>query len=346
MTRNELTRIGLTIIILLVASEALAKVRVVATLTDYAWAARVVGGEDADVISLCPADQDAHFLAPRPSFAVEVAKADLFVATGLDLELWAPVLLDKAGNRKVMPGMPGYVSAARGVLLRDKPATIDRSQGDVHLFGNPHVQTSPLNMRVVLHNIAAGLSRVDPQNAARYEKRSEAAILDLDRRTFGPKLVAAIGGNTLATLALKDKLMPFLKGRKLAGVPLTTLLGGWLGRLASFRGARLVTYHPNWSYLSHLFGMPVVNSIEVKPGVSPSPRHVEEVLAEIRRDGISFILAASYYPHAQVQQVAQRAGVEAAIVPFHVGAGGTATYPDLVEAWVHTIERALSKEVL
>lgn len=318
--------------VLLAAAPACAqKVRVVATLSDYGWAARAVGGDAVEVSVVCPAEQDAHFLAPRPSYARLVAEARVFVATGMDLEVWAPVLLQKAGNASVMPGAPGYVRAADGVHLLDIPAVADRSQGDVHVQGNPHLHTSPVNMRHVLRNVAAGLSRVDPGRAAEYATRAEAAVADLDRRLFGPELVSLVGGDTLAKLAERGRLHGFLTERRFEGAPLADRLGGWLGAARGLRGTAIVSWHPNWTYLRHLLDLRLVGTIEPKPGVQPTPRHVEALAAATRTHDVTRLLAAAHFPEGRVLEVAARLGLTAVRVPFHSGEAG---YPALVDAWL------------
>jgi ABC-type Zn uptake system ZnuABC Zn-binding protein ZnuA len=134
------------------------KIRVVATLPAYAWAAEEIGGDDVEVHSIARGNQDAHFVRPRPSYTVLLRKADLFISTGLDLELWVPTLLDAAGNRRILEGQPGYVAAWPGIDLLEIPTTLSRSEGDVHIYGNPHIHTGPLNMVAVARNVLAGLA--------------------------------------------------------------------------------------------------------------------------------------------------------------------------------------------
>ena len=94
---------------------ARAPVRVVTTLSIYATLARAIGGSEVEVTSIASPNEDAHFVRPKPSFALAIRTADVFVTTGLDLELWVPILLDKAGNQSVREGGPGYVSAYTGI---------------------------------------------------------------------------------------------------------------------------------------------------------------------------------------------------------------------------------------
>ncbi|MCH8813346.1 MAG: zinc ABC transporter substrate-binding protein, partial [Gemmatimonadetes bacterium] len=112
-------------------------VRVVATLPVYADLAEKIGGAEVDVSAIASPNEDAHFVRPKPSFALSIRRADLFITTGLDLELWAPIVLDRAGNADVSEGGRGYVTAYTGIELLDIPVSADRSGGDVDSFGNP-----------------------------------------------------------------------------------------------------------------------------------------------------------------------------------------------------------------
>jgi zinc/manganese transport system substrate-binding protein len=97
--------------------------------------------------------------------------ADLVVCTGAELEIgWLPVLLQQSGNAKVQPGQPGNFEAARNVRMLEIPGSIDRSQGDVHAAGNPHIQTDPRNIALVATALGARLAQLDPAHAGDYAK--------------------------------------------------------------------------------------------------------------------------------------------------------------------------------
>lgn len=203
-----------------------APVKVVTTLPAYASIAQAVGGPHVQAFSISRGDEDAHFVKPKPSYALMLKDAGLFVTTGLDLELWAPVLVDKSGNGKIRDGQPGFVNASQGVPLAEIPLNPNRSAGDIHLYGNPHIFTSPLNAKIVAGNIAAGLKRVDPANAAAYDAGLVAFRGQIDHALYGDALVAALGSDTLDKLAQQGKLIPFLQSKDLKGKKLITLLGG------------------------------------------------------------------------------------------------------------------------
>lgn len=319
---------------------AAGKLKVVTTLPAYAAIARQVGGDRVAVESISRGDEDAHFVKPKPSFALMLRDADLFVSTGLDLELWAPVLVDKAGNRAIREGGPAYVNASRAVPLLDVPASADRSAGDVHAFGNPHLFTSPLNAKIIAADIAAGLARVDPAGRAAYETRRAAFAARIDRALYGPELLAVLDSATLDPLARRGELVPFLESRSYQGKKLIDLLGGWLGRGRSFRGQKIVTYHKNWIYFTDLFGLEVVGYVEPKPGIPPSARHVKELIETIGRERVRVILAASYFDARQVESIAERTGCTAVIVPLGPGVAEAPDYFALIDLWVGRLAAA------
>src|SRR3954451_18295914 len=131
--------------------------KIVTSLTTYGAIAREIVGDKGTVTSIAQGNEDPHFVQPKPSFVAVLRNADLFVTTGMDLELWVPALLDRAGNRKIMEGGPGYVPAYKGIQLPEVPTSLSRSEGDIHVDGNPHIHTDPLNGIFIARNILAGL---------------------------------------------------------------------------------------------------------------------------------------------------------------------------------------------
>ncbi len=325
--------------------EAQQRVRVVATLPTYASIAREVAGDRADVSSIARGDEDPHFVTPRPSFAAQIQRADLFIVTGLDLEIWVPALLDRANNRKVLEGQPGYVAAYRGITLLDIPATVSRTEGDVHVYGNPHIHTDPINAIVIARNIAAGLERIDPRHQATYRQN----VADFERRIlerlFGEKLVQMLGVETLFGLAASQQFWSFATEEQYAGQPLTAYLGGWMAAAQPFRDLDIVCYHKNWAYFSARFRVRCAEYVEPKPGIPPTPGHVGRVIEFIRAGKITVLFAANYYAQGQIERIAARAGVRAVVVPEHVeGERGIDDYFTLVDAWIDRLARGVTSE--
>ncbi len=209
------------------------KLKVVTTLPTYAAIAREITGDLADVEAIARGDEDPHFVTPRPSYAALIKKADLFVATGLDLELWAPMLLDRAANSKVMDGAPGFVAAYAGIELLDIPTDVSRAAGDVHVFGNPHIHTDPVNAVIISKNILAGLRRIDEERSEIYEANYRGFAERLLRRLYGDQLVEIFGIETLFELARTYRLWGFLSEKSFQDRPLIDYMGGWLAEGAA-----------------------------------------------------------------------------------------------------------------
>ena len=316
-----------------------AAVKVVTTQETYASIARELGGDLVAAESIVPGSADAHFVKPKPSYALMLRDADLFVSTGLDLELWAPVLVNKSGNRQITDGAIGYVAAAQGIDLLEKPASMDRSAGDVHIYGNPHIQTSPVNIAVVARNITTGLCKVDPDNCTTYRANLSRYTAELARRLYGERLVELLGVDTLDSLARSGRLVPFLEEKGFAGE-----IGGWLAEAMPFRGQKLVCYHKNWIYFTALFGLDVAGYVETKPGIPPTARHVSELIERIEADDIGVLLAANYFERSKPQLIADRTGIRPVVVPMSVdAASGVATYFDLVDFWVGSLKTAYAQ---
>jgi zinc/manganese transport system substrate-binding protein len=316
-------------------------VKVVTSLTTYGAIAREITGDRATVASIAQGDEDPHFVQPKPSFVSLLRDADLFVTTGMDLELWVPALLDRAGNRKIVEGGPGFVPAFKGITLLEVPTSLSRAGGDIHVDGNPHIHTDPLNGIIIARNILAGLQRVSPENASYFEGRER----DFEKRvleaTMGPKLVEVLTPTTAYELLRSDKLYDFLGKQKYQGKPLVDQLGGWLKQGEVFRGKEMACYHKEWAYFSHRFDIECITYIEAKPGIPPTPGHVQEVIQLMKQRKTPVLFASNYFDRKQIQQVAARTGAKAVIVPENTqGAPGVNTYFDLMNTWVGNLAAA------
>ncbi|MDM0115945.1 zinc ABC transporter substrate-binding protein [Variovorax sp. J22R133] len=157
--------------LVLLASPANAALRVFACEPEWGALAQELGGSLVDVTVATTALQDPHQIQAKPSLIARARNADLVVCTGAELEIgWLPVLLQQAGNAKLQPGQPGNFAAADFVRKLEVPTQVDRSQGDVHAAGNPHIQTDPRNIAVVAAALGARLQQIDPSHAADYAK--------------------------------------------------------------------------------------------------------------------------------------------------------------------------------
>lgn len=151
---------------------ASADLKVFACEPEWAALAKELGGDKLHISTATTALQDPHHVQARPSLIARLRKADLLIFTGADLEIgWLPVLLRRASNARVQPGQPGYFEATSVVALRDRPASLDRAQGDVHPQGNPHIQTDPHNILKVAEALGQRLMQLDAKNAAYYKEK-------------------------------------------------------------------------------------------------------------------------------------------------------------------------------
>lgn len=149
-----------------------AALNVFACEPEWGALASELGGDAVKVYTATTAMQDPHRIEARPSLIAQARRANLVVCTGAELEVgWLRLLLRESGNAGVQPGRPGYFEAARYVTMLEKPVRIDRSQGDVHAAGNPHIQTDPRNIARVGAALAQRLAEIDPAHATVYQAR-------------------------------------------------------------------------------------------------------------------------------------------------------------------------------
>ena len=206
----------------------------------------------------------------RPSYIINLSKADLFVTVGLDLETgWSPQLLSSSRNNKIQKGAAGYVDASTGIGLLQVPSSVNRAEGDIHIYGNPHYWLDPLNGKVIARNIANGLERVDPANKATYEANYQAFVSKIDTR-------------------MKE----------------------WQAKMAPFKGSKIIAYHNEWVYFETRFGLQIVDFMEPKPGIPPSPSQLVKVIKEIKANNIKVIISSPYFTTSSSDVVSKQTGAK------------------------------------
>ena len=160
----------MTILLAAASVPALAALQVFATVPEWGALAREIGGDKVSVFTATTGLQDPHRIEARPSLLAQARRDDLVVATGADLEVgWLPLVVRDSGNANIQPGRPGYFEAARYVTMLDVSAVLDRSRGDIHAAGNPHIQLDPRNLFRIGEALAARLGELDPPNAPAYQ---------------------------------------------------------------------------------------------------------------------------------------------------------------------------------
>jgi zinc/manganese transport system substrate-binding protein len=257
-----------------------AKVRVVTTLQDFAALATAVGGDRVETFALAKGYQDPHFVDAKPSFVLQLSKADLVIAAGLELEIgYLPPLLDQSRNAKIRPGGPGYLDASAGCEILQRPtAQVTRAMGDVHPYGNPHYWTDPENGRVIARAIAARLAQLDPAGKAAYTANLAA---------FEQRLTA------------KEK--------------------EWQAKMAPYAGTQVVTFHESWPNFAKRFQLQVVGNVEPKPGIPPSPTHTLEIINLITAQKVPMILVEPYFDLKTPKFIGGKTGAAVVVLYPSVG---------------------------
>ncbi len=149
-----------------------AQVRILACEPEWAALAEEIGGEDVVVHSATHGGQDAHYIRARPSLIAKVRRAKILFCSGADLEVgWLPVLMERGAGRIVQPGQPGHIMAADHVEVLERPEVLDRSLGDIHPGGNPHVHLDPGNIAFLARLLTERLEQIDPDRAEAYRQR-------------------------------------------------------------------------------------------------------------------------------------------------------------------------------
>ena len=294
-----------------------ASLNIICSFSDYASIAKRIVGSYGNVQHIAHGEQDPHFVSPKPSYSMMLRDADLWITTGMDLEVWSTTILDKARNRQIMDGEIGFVSVSDGVKILQKVEKADRTEGDIHLMGNPHITTGPLNWKVIAVNITTGLIKVDPSHASYYQANMEAFNDQVDRAMFGDELLDIFDSEMLSKLLENKTLFTFLE-KEYQGEKLIEKLGGWLKQMEPLRGKKIVAYHKNWVYFIETFELEIVGYIEPKPGIPPSAKHVQHMIQTIKDQNIKLMLVASYFEKSSARMIEDKTGIKAVYLPLFV----------------------------
>jgi len=171
------TRLILSVALWLATQPAFAALNIFACTPEWGALAKELGGDKASIYVATNALQDPHRVEARPSLIARARSADLVVCTGAQLEIgWLPLVLTQAGNAKIQVGQPGNFEAARHVVMLDVPSSIDRSQGDIHPGGNPHIHLDPRNIAKIAVALNERMAQLDPPEADNYRARTKAFL--------------------------------------------------------------------------------------------------------------------------------------------------------------------------
>jgi len=302
MTRNLLVLFVLSVSLLGRATADDAKIKVVTTIPDLADMTRNIGGDLVEVKSLATGVEDIHAVPMKPSFAVLLNRADLVVLVGLEAE---------------HAFLPGLLEAAKNPrILRDAPGYIDTS-----------VYVTPLE---VPNRIDRALGDIHPMGNPHINldpvlgKQMARAIADGLSRNY-PEHAATFQQNLDVYLAKLDEA-----------------IARWEKEAAPLKGKKLVSYHPDMIYFADRFGMEAVGTIEVRPGIDPTPGHVAELEDMMRRNKVDIVVRELHYPAGLAESVAQATGAKLVELPAMAGGVPQATdYISFIDYNVHTMLQAV-----
>jgi ABC-type Zn uptake system ZnuABC Zn-binding protein ZnuA len=293
-------------IALAVTSSASAQsLRIVATTTDLGSLARSVAGDLAQVETIVPPATDAEAFEPRPSDLARLRGAAVVVRVGLGYDHWLDKLLAAHGDAALGRRGAGYVDASLGIpLLEVKGSSLDPANQDGHA-----------------HGLANPHYWLDPVNAEFITGGIAEAIIRV-----APALTDRI-------VAARDEFLARLKVH----------LAGWEHLLAPHRGARLIAYHNTWPYFARRFRLNVVDVIETKEGITPSPARLAKLAATIRAQNVRVILHEPFEPDDASRLLARRTGAVVVKLAPSVGSVPNASgYTELLDYDVGTLAQALS----
>jgi len=263
-----------------VAAQAAGKLNVETTTEDLAALAREVGGDKINVDAIAKGYQDPHFVEAKPSFLLKLQKADLLAVVGLQLEIgWLPPLQTQSRNAKIQVGGSGYLDMSHFCQVLEIPT------GQVsRAMGDVHPLGNPHYW-------------LDPQNGRRIAKAFADRFAQMDA----------------ADAAYFQQRYQDFDQR------LSTAEKGWEAKMAPYKGRKVVTYHRSWPNFCDRFGLVVVDYVEPRPGIPPTPSHTLELINTMKAQNIKLVLIEPYFDRKTPDSVARAVGGDVAMLMPSVG---------------------------
>ncbi len=301
----RLSVVGLLAVVVLLPTFAEAKkLDIVTSTTDMAALMQEVGGDKVSVESLAKGYQDPHFVEPKPSFLLKLRQADLLVVVGLQLEIgWLPPLITQSGNARIQVGAPGYLDASQFAEILEIP------QGQVtRAMGDVHPMGNPHYW-------------LDPDNGRRIARAFAGKFGEMD-----PADAAYF----------QARFQDFDKR-------LTAAEQKWDEEMKPYRGRKVVTYHRSLPNFAKHFGLDVIDYVEPRPGIPPSPSHTMELIALMTRENCKVILVEPYFDLKTPQSIARATGGQVLVyLPSVGGEKGVNTYFDLFDYDINLLTKAFN----
>jgi zinc/manganese transport system substrate-binding protein len=255
-----------------------------------------VGGDRIEVVAIAKGYQDPHFVEAKPSFLLSLRKADLLVVVGLQLEIgWLPPLVNQCGNPKIQPSAPGYLDCSQFAEILEIP-TAQVSRA----MGDVHPLGNPHYW-------------LDPHNGLR----------------IAGGIAQKLAQMTPANGAYYQQRLEAFRKR------LDEAQKRWDAQMKPFHGQKVVPYHQSWPNFIKRFGLQAADYVEPRPGIPPSPAHVVELIALMKREQVQVILVEPYFDLKTPQSVARGTGAQ--VVVLMPSVGGVKEVPDYISLFDYDI---------
>lgn len=280
-------------------------INIVTTTTDLKWIAEYIAGNTVKVYSLGKGDQNYHFLQAKPSYMIKAKKADLFIRIGMDLEIGYEPLI---------------LEGARNPSIREgRERHLDASLGIEPLdvpdtvdrsMGDIHVEGNPHYW-------------LDPLNM---------------------KIIASTIKDRLSKLFPENE-PTYRDNLNQLNTEIDQKMQEWIEELAPFRGEKIISYHKTWAYFANRFGFKIIDTLEPKPGVPPSPSHLKNLIQIIKNQNVRFILLENIYKNDSAEYLAEHTPIKVVIAPISVGGHKQAKdYFNLMNTIIENIKQELSND--
>lgn len=276
--------------------------KVVATQTMYADIVKEIGKDKVDVKYVAPPKFNVHFIQPKPTDVRNVSNADLYVDAGLDLEAWSDSLLEAAGKPELFRGREGNVDMSKGISLLDVP-------------DHP-------------------LSRAE----------GDIHLFGNPHFNMNPENVEIMAGNILEKLkSIDPENTDYYETNEKAFVShLQEKIVEWRRLCAGCKGEEIISYHKDIAYFSDFLGIKAEQYIEPKPGIPPTPRHLQFLEGYVKANHIKAIVMPTYFPKDASEALAKRVGAKVVIICQNPGElPGTSDIFSFFDYNFHQISEAL-----
>lgn len=295
----------LVVSLLLVFSvPAVSQLKIVTTLPDLKSIAESIGGEYVDAFSIATGYQNPHFVDPKPSYILKLSKADMFITVGLDLEIG---------------WVPPLLNSARNAKIQKG------GEGYVDASTNIPLLQVPVSISRAegdIHIYGNPHYWLDPLNGKIIAQTICTALirLDPDHRTY-----------------FEARLRRFTD-------TIDAKVGQWMEQLKPYRGTKVIAYHNEWPYFEQRFGLKIVDFLEPKPGIPPTPSQLAKIINTMKRENITIVINSPYFTAESAELVARNTGGKVVTLATSVGAYPTIkTYTDLFDYNVQQILSAIKE---